>query len=177
VLLPEHVRAMTTDQLRPEQKVAGAFGAEFFKRRWWGFGVAVEESGAFGWDGGLGSSFLIDPARDLIVTVLTQRILESPVAPQVHQDILAGAYVASTLLRARPLPGGPTRASRGEATRRLRPGMPRTCTGRTAPRPDGADRLNPRPESSSESGGVQRTADSTGSRRPSRALSGDGRHP
>jgi CubicO group peptidase (beta-lactamase class C family) len=96
VLLPEHVRAMTTDQLRPEQKVAGAFGPEFFKHRSWGFGVAVQDSGALGWDGGLGSSFLIDPVRDLTVIVLTQRMFETPAPPQVHQDILAAAYAAST---------------------------------------------------------------------------------
>ena len=50
--------------------------------------------GSFGWDGGLGSSWLVDPARDLIVIVLTQRMFESPALPAVHRDIQAAAYAA-----------------------------------------------------------------------------------
>jgi CubicO group peptidase (beta-lactamase class C family) len=52
----------------------------------------VQEIDAYGWDGGLGSSFLIDPANDHTVIVLTQRMFESPALPKVHQDIRAAAY-------------------------------------------------------------------------------------
>ncbi|HXW47688.1 MAG TPA: hypothetical protein VEL03_23020, partial [Streptosporangiaceae bacterium] len=55
---------------------------------------AVRDSGAFGWDGGLGTSWLVDPASDLIVIVLTQRLFESPELPSVHRDIQAAAYAA-----------------------------------------------------------------------------------
>ena len=54
------------------------------------------DSGAFGWDGGFGSSWLVDPVNALIVIVLTQRMFETAAAPQVHRDIQAAAYAALT---------------------------------------------------------------------------------
>jgi len=48
-------------------------------------------AGAFGWDGGLGTSFLVDPARDLAVIALTQRMFETPQPPAVHTDLQAAA--------------------------------------------------------------------------------------
>ncbi len=94
VLPPESVRAMTSDQLTPAQKARGGLLPGFFDGRSWGFCQAVYDSGAFGWDGGLGSSWLVDPARDLTVIVLTQRMFDSPDLPQVHRDIQAAAYAA-----------------------------------------------------------------------------------
>jgi CubicO group peptidase (beta-lactamase class C family) len=85
---------MTTDQLTPAQKAHGGLGPSFFDGRSWGFGQAVLDSGAFGWNGGFGSSWLVDPAHDLVVIVLTQRMFESPEPPQVHRDIQAAAYSA-----------------------------------------------------------------------------------
>lgn len=94
VLRPDAVRAMTTDQLTAAQKARGGLGPGFFNGRSWGFCQAVYDSGAFGWDGGLGTSWLVDPSRDLTVIVLTQRMFESADAPQVHRDIQAAAYAA-----------------------------------------------------------------------------------
>lgn len=94
VLPPGAVRAMTTGQLTPAQKAHGGLLPGFFRGRSWGFCQAVYDSGAFGWDGGLGTSWLVDPAQDLIVIVLTQRMFESPDPPQVHRDIQAAAYAA-----------------------------------------------------------------------------------
>ncbi len=94
VLSPESVRAMTTDQLTAAQKAGGGLGPEFFRHQSWSFCQAVHDNGAFGWDGGLGSSWLVDPGRDLVVIVLTQRLWESPALPQVHRDIQAAAYAA-----------------------------------------------------------------------------------
>ncbi|MCW2743498.1 MAG: hypothetical protein JWM48_48 [Mycobacterium sp.] len=94
VLTGDAVHAMTTDQLTPAQKATGGLGAGFFDHRSWGYGTAVLESGAFGWDGGFGSSWLVDPRHDLTVVVLTQRMFESPEAPAVHRDIQAAAYAA-----------------------------------------------------------------------------------
>jgi CubicO group peptidase (beta-lactamase class C family) len=88
------VRAMTTDQLTPVQRARGGLLPGFFQGRSWGFCQAVYDSGAFGWDGGLGSSWLVDPSQDLTVIVLTQRMFESPDLPQVHRDIQAAAYAA-----------------------------------------------------------------------------------
>jgi CubicO group peptidase (beta-lactamase class C family) len=94
VLSAESVRAMTTDQLTTAQKAGGGLGPEFFRHQSWSFCQAVHDNGAFGWDGGFGSSWLVDPARDLVVIVLTQRLWESPALPQVHRDIQAAAYAA-----------------------------------------------------------------------------------
>jgi CubicO group peptidase (beta-lactamase class C family) len=94
VLPAEAVRAMTTDQLTPAQKARGGLLPGFFDGRSWGFCQAVYDSGAFGWDGGLGTSWLVDPSQDLTIIVLTQRMFESPDPPQVHRDIQGAAYAA-----------------------------------------------------------------------------------
>jgi CubicO group peptidase (beta-lactamase class C family) len=67
---------------------------DFFTDRSWSFGQVVHAGGAFGWDGGFGSSWLVDPGNDLIVIVLTQRQFESPDLPAAHRDIQAAAYAA-----------------------------------------------------------------------------------
>jgi CubicO group peptidase (beta-lactamase class C family) len=94
VLSADAVRSMTTDQLTPGQKARGGLGPDFFTGRSWGFGQAVLESGAYGWDGGLGTTWLVDPGEDLVAIVLTQRRFESPDPPKVHRDIQAAAYAA-----------------------------------------------------------------------------------
>ena len=94
VLSAGSARAMTTGQLTPEQKARGGLGPGFFTGRSWGFGLAVNDDGSYGWDGGLGTSWLVDPAHDLTVIVLTQRMFETSDLPQVHRDIRAAAYAA-----------------------------------------------------------------------------------
>jgi CubicO group peptidase (beta-lactamase class C family) len=89
VLSAESARAMTTDQLTAAQKARGGLGPDFFADRSWAFCQAVYAGGAFGWDGGFGSSWLVDPVHDRIVIVLTQRAFESPELPAVHRDIRA----------------------------------------------------------------------------------------
>jgi CubicO group peptidase (beta-lactamase class C family) len=66
----------------------------FFTGRSWSFGQAVLDGGAFGWDGGLGTSWLVDPGPGLTVIVLTQRLFETSERPQVHRDIQAAAYAS-----------------------------------------------------------------------------------
>jgi CubicO group peptidase (beta-lactamase class C family) len=95
VLSRESVSEMTRDQLTPAQRA----GQEaFLGERSWGLGQSVVVSGgrarAFGWDGGLGSSFLVDPGRDLIVIVLTQRLFDTAQAPAVHTELQDAAYAA-----------------------------------------------------------------------------------
>jgi CubicO group peptidase (beta-lactamase class C family) len=91
VLSPGAARAMTSDQLTAEQKAHGGLGAGFFERRSWGFGQAVYDDGSFGWDGGFGSSWLVDRARDLVTIVLTQRGFETSEPPRAHREIQAAA--------------------------------------------------------------------------------------
>jgi CubicO group peptidase (beta-lactamase class C family) len=93
VLSRDAVAAMTTDQLRPGQAPEA-----LLEGRSWGLCVSVLTDGpfkgAFGWDGGLGTSWLVDPRRDLAVIVLTQRLFEAARAPQVHRDLQAAALAA-----------------------------------------------------------------------------------
>lgn len=90
-ILPELIEQMTSDQLSDAQKVDGSFGDSFFVERSWGYGVAVGRDGSWGWDGGLGSSFWIQPDLDLSVIVLTQRRWDSPDLPLVHREIRQAA--------------------------------------------------------------------------------------
>jgi CubicO group peptidase (beta-lactamase class C family) len=85
---------MTTDQLTPAQKAHGGLGPDFFTGQSWAFGQAVQDSGTFGWEGGLGTSWQADPARDLTVIVMTQRMLAAPDDFQLHTDLRAAAYAA-----------------------------------------------------------------------------------
>jgi CubicO group peptidase (beta-lactamase class C family) len=95
LLSADSARAMTSDQLTPAQKARGGLGPDFFADgRSWGFCQAVNANGSYGWDGGLGSSWLVDPGHDLVVIVLTQRMFDGPQTPQAHQDIQAAAYAA-----------------------------------------------------------------------------------
>jgi CubicO group peptidase (beta-lactamase class C family) len=94
VLTPDSVRAMTSDQLTEAQKARGGLGPGFFERQSWGFCQAVRDSGAFGWNGGFGTSWLVDPAHDLAVIVCTQRLFESPELPPAHREIRAAVYAA-----------------------------------------------------------------------------------
>lgn len=95
VLSGQSVQEMTRDQLTAAQRK----GQEaFLGERSWGLCQSVvvsgDRTGAYGWDGGLGSSFLVDPVRDLVVIVLTQRLWESAQPPAVHTDLQAAAYKA-----------------------------------------------------------------------------------
>jgi CubicO group peptidase (beta-lactamase class C family) len=89
------VAEMTSDQLTAAQR-DGTGG--FLAGRSWGWGQSVltegPHAGAYGWDGGLGTSWLVDPVRDLVVVVLTQRLFEQAQAPKVHGDLQEAAYAA-----------------------------------------------------------------------------------
>ena len=96
VVPAELAAQMTSDQLSTEQKVRDTKG--FLEGRSWGFCQSVmtdgPHAGAYGWDGGLGTSWLVDPVRQLVVVVLTQRLFEAAQAPAVHADLQAAAYAA-----------------------------------------------------------------------------------
>jgi len=56
--------------------------------------TAGPRAGAFGWAGGLGSTWLVDPGRDLTVIVATQRMFDDSGPPPVHEALQAAAYGA-----------------------------------------------------------------------------------
>ena len=94
VLSADSVRAMTTDQLTPEQKAHGGLGPDFFSGQSWSFCQAVQDNGVFGWDGGFGCTWMVDPGRDLVVIILTQRMFDGPGLPESHAAIQQAAYSA-----------------------------------------------------------------------------------
>ena len=94
VLPAEAVRQMTSGQLTPEQKARGGLGPDFFSDKSWGFGLAVQNDGSYGWAGGFGSTWLMDPAQDLTVLVLTQRMFAGPEPEPLHTEFQAAAYGA-----------------------------------------------------------------------------------
>ena len=94
LLSPESVRQMTTDQLTAQQKAATRWTPGYFDAHGWGFGVAVVTArdelglspGAFGWFGGMGSSWFCDPSERRVGILLTQRAWTSPVPPPIDQS-------------------------------------------------------------------------------------------
>jgi CubicO group peptidase (beta-lactamase class C family) len=96
VLAADQVREMNRDSLTSEQR---ELGAAFLGGRGWGLGTSVvlegPWAGATGWDGGLGTSFLLHPARDLVVIVLTQRLFETAQGPALHAELQAAALAAA----------------------------------------------------------------------------------
>jgi len=95
VLSPAAVREITRDQLTGDQKSHGGLGPSFFEGQSWGYCLAVEEGGAYGWDGGLGTTWRVDPTADLVVIVLTQMMFPSPTPPRLHPEIQRAAYAAA----------------------------------------------------------------------------------
>ena len=94
-LLPvEGVRAMCSGQLTDGQKSFGGLGPGFFANKSWGYCQAVYDGGAFGWNGGFGTSWVADPAHDLTIIVLTQRLFESADLPVAHREIHAAVYAS-----------------------------------------------------------------------------------
>ncbi len=94
------VEAMTTDQLGV---LNGAPGLTPDGAEGWGFGVGVRlrrtglgpAVGAYGWTGGLGSSWSNDPNHDLVGIVLTTDAFASAFpSPAVIQDFWTDVYTA-----------------------------------------------------------------------------------
>jgi len=61
----EHLRLMTSDQVPATAKTPDSFFPGFWEGTGWGFGVGVAteggQAGRYGWSGGLGTNFFVDP--------------------------------------------------------------------------------------------------------------------
>ena len=98
LLKTDTLKAMTTNRLTPAQIKDGAM--ILGPGRGWGLGVGVQvtanasgvQPGAYGWDGGFGTSWFNDPANGLTAILMTQRVFDSPDPPQVHKDFWRDAY-------------------------------------------------------------------------------------
>jgi CubicO group peptidase (beta-lactamase class C family) len=96
------IELMTTDQLTPEQKARAPFFPGFWDNHGWGFGVTVitrrdalsNTPGRYGWDGGYGTSWYVDPKEELIGVLLTQRLWDGVTETALYNDFWTGAYAA-----------------------------------------------------------------------------------
>ena len=101
ILSRPSVELMTTDQLTPEQKSVSGLIPAYFDNHGWGFGVSVvtrrvgfPSVGTYGWDGGLGTSWYVDPREELVGLLMTQRAWTSPSPPDVCLDFWTSVYQA-----------------------------------------------------------------------------------
>ncbi|MCY1033388.1 serine hydrolase [Corallococcus sp. BB11-1] len=86
ILSPGSIQELLTDQIPPEQKDASPFFPGFWDTSGWGFGGAVTTrpdgisptAGRFGWAGGFGTTFFIDPRQGLAAILLTQQLMGGP---------------------------------------------------------------------------------------------------
>ena len=65
IVSEEHLRLMTSDQVPAIAKTPDSFFPGFWDGTGWGFGVGVDtegrRAGRYGWSGGLGTNFFVDP--------------------------------------------------------------------------------------------------------------------
>jgi CubicO group peptidase (beta-lactamase class C family) len=103
LLSREWVAAMTSDHLSASQRAAAE--PIIGSRRGWGFGLAVVTettpqgvpAGAYGWNGGFGTSWVADPASETSAILLTQTLFASPAPPAVHQEFWTAVFSPSVV--------------------------------------------------------------------------------
>lgn len=88
---PSLVRQMRTDQVPSSAKTEDSFFPGFWNGTGWGYGVAVETSGAhagrFGWSGGLGTDMFVDP--DGSMCILFTQVEMGPEIMGLFSDVQA----------------------------------------------------------------------------------------
>jgi CubicO group peptidase (beta-lactamase class C family) len=101
VLSTPAVELMTRDHLTHAQR---GQGGPFLQGGGWGFGVGVVAQHddvatvprGFGWAGGYGTTAWIDPSRDLIGLMFTQRLMDAPVVTRMFVDFWNEVYGRTT---------------------------------------------------------------------------------
>jgi CubicO group peptidase (beta-lactamase class C family) len=101
ILSKRSVAAMTKDQLTKDQK-SSPLVEGFFDTHGWGYCMSVlttgdefsSTPGRYGWDGGMGTSWFNDPKETLTVILMTSRMWESPIPPEVCRTLWKLAYQA-----------------------------------------------------------------------------------
>ncbi|HEY0240175.1 MAG TPA: serine hydrolase domain-containing protein [Friedmanniella sp.] len=93
----EHRRLMLTDQVPAENKTPESFFPGFWDTTGWGFGVGIQTTGTqrgrYGWSGGQGTDFFVDPDQTVGI-LLTQVELGEHVWPLVEE--FQGIYPPGT---------------------------------------------------------------------------------
>jgi CubicO group peptidase (beta-lactamase class C family) len=103
LLAEASITAMTTNQLSAAQSDSGA--AILGSGRGWGFGMSVvltkSDEGvpvsAYGWNGGLGTTWIADPNTRRSVLLMTQTMFTSPTPPAVHQELWRTVFSPTVL--------------------------------------------------------------------------------
>jgi CubicO group peptidase (beta-lactamase class C family) len=101
LLSPASIAAMTTDRLTPAQRAGGA--VILGEGRGWGCGMSVVVAsaaqglpvGAYGWNGGLGTTWVADSQSEVTAILLTQTQFASPTVPAVHQEFWHAVFSPS----------------------------------------------------------------------------------
>jgi CubicO group peptidase (beta-lactamase class C family) len=102
VLSRASVALMKTDHITAEQKSRSPFYPGFWESHGWGFGMEIDTRrdhmfqtpGRFGWDGGTGTSWHVDPVEGVVGVLLTQRVMDSATPPPSFVDFWTTAYAA-----------------------------------------------------------------------------------
>jgi CubicO group peptidase (beta-lactamase class C family) len=102
LLAPNSASSMMTDQLTAQQKAVSPFFPGFWDTNGWGFGGAVvtrrdrtgANPGSYGWAGGFGTNFIVDPAADLVAILLVQRLMRGPNDMALNEEFLTLASQA-----------------------------------------------------------------------------------
>jgi CubicO group peptidase (beta-lactamase class C family) len=100
ILSSRTVETVTTNQITPEQRDGPH--RPIIENRGWGLGMSIiverdeisSSIGAYGWDGGMGTSWRNDPANDLAGILLTQLGWSTPDAFALPRDFWTSTYVA-----------------------------------------------------------------------------------
>lgn len=101
-LSAEMARAMTANQLTPDQREKPTLVSDRWRNHGYGYGVSILMSesktgigraGQYGWNGGFGSSWLNDPKSRLIGILLTERAFDSPALPPICEEFWKQVYV------------------------------------------------------------------------------------
>jgi CubicO group peptidase (beta-lactamase class C family) len=83
ILSETSIAEMLTDQITADQKAASPFVPGFWDTHGWGLGIAIVTApdsisavpGRFGWWGGFGTTFYVDPHTDTVAILFTQRMM------------------------------------------------------------------------------------------------------
>jgi CubicO group peptidase (beta-lactamase class C family) len=102
ILARPTVALMMMDHITSGQKAASPFFPGFWDNKGWGFGAAVvtrrddiaASPGSYAWMGGFGTSFIVDPAEDMVAIFLVQRLMSGPSDTSLNQDFFTLAYQA-----------------------------------------------------------------------------------